>query len=116
MLPSEICFTAAGFRVRPSVVTGVLASREWVYAGDGDGEAAVSYLVRGREEGARKGREMPKAIRRGRARWRKVGLVVVVVVVVDRKRRGRRSMVGGMGRDWLLWRQGRRVGFVDRAP
>jgi hypothetical protein len=38
MLPSEICFTAAGLRVRPSVVSGVLASREWVYEDDGEVE------------------------------------------------------------------------------
>ena len=97
---------------------GVLASRVWVYAGEEEeeGEGEVSYFVRGREEGARKGREMPKAIRRGRARWRKVGLVAVVVVVVGRKRRGRRSMVGGAGRVGLLWRRGRRVGFVGRTP
>lgn len=69
MLPSEICFTAAGFRVRPSRVRGVWASREWVYEGE-EAEGEVSYFVMGRE-GLRKGREKPKAITSGRARWRK---------------------------------------------
>lgn len=60
-LPSEICFTAAGLRVRPSVVKGVWASREWVYEGE------VSYLTVVRKEGVKKGREKPKARRSGRA-------------------------------------------------
>jgi hypothetical protein len=47
--------------------------------------------------------EKPKAIMSGRARWRKD-----VEWVVGRKRRGRRSMVGGIGRgrmDSLLRRK-----------
>ena len=48
----------------------------------------VSYFVMERD-GVRKGREKPKAIMSGRARWRKV----VECEVPSRKRRGRRSMV-----------------------
>ena len=48
----------------------------------------VSYFVMERE-GVRKGREKPKAIMSGRARWRKV----VEWEVPSRRRRGRRSMV-----------------------
>lgn len=47
----------------------------------------VSYFVMERE-GVRKGREKPKAIMSGRARWRKV-----VEWEVPSRRRGRRSMV-----------------------
>jgi hypothetical protein len=48
----------------------------------------MSYFVMARE-GVRKGREKPKAIMSGRARWRKV----VECEVPGRRRRGRRSMV-----------------------
>jgi hypothetical protein len=71
MLPSEICFTVEGLRVRPSTVSGVWASREWVEEDEGDvvyGE--VSYFAMARPGGVRKGREKPKAIKRGRARVR----------------------------------------------
>jgi hypothetical protein len=47
----------------------------------------MSYFVMERE-GVRKGREKPKAIMSGRARWRKV-----VECEVPGRRRGRRSMV-----------------------
>ena len=50
----------------------------------------VSYFVMERE-GVRKGREKPKTIMSGRARWRKV----VECEVPSRTRRGRRSMVFG---------------------
>jgi len=47
----------------------------------------MSYFVM-EQEGVRKGREKPKAIMSGRARWRKV-----VECEVPGRRRGRRSMV-----------------------
>lgn len=48
----------------------------------------MSYFVMERE-GVRKGREKPKAIMSGRARWRKV----VECEVPGRRRRGRRSIM-----------------------
>jgi hypothetical protein len=72
MLPSEICLTAEGLRVRPSAVSGVCASREWVEAEDDGGVVCgeVSYFAIARPGGVRKGSEKPKAITRGRARVR----------------------------------------------
>lgn len=85
MLPKEICLTAAGFRRLPSVVRGVLASREWLYAGDDEvekfGEVSKDVSLRG----VKKGIEKPKAMMRGRARVRNVGWVW--------RRRGWRSMM-----------------------
>jgi hypothetical protein len=67
--PRLICFTAAGFKVRPSFVSGVFASRECEVLNEEDGvygdvSRRVIWL------GWRKGREAerPNATRMGRAR------------------------------------------------
>jgi hypothetical protein len=70
MLPSEICLTVEGLRVRPSAVSGVWASRAWVEEED-DGDVVygeVSYFAMACPGGVRKGSEKPTAIKRGRAR------------------------------------------------
>jgi hypothetical protein len=63
--PREICFIAAGLRVFPSLVNGVRASREGVY-GDVLKEAAGEESRVVARRGVKKGRESPRAMRRGR--------------------------------------------------